>query len=151
MGTALRDVHVTDLAKRVFQETLYRADWRADRLDEVMLGNVVMPADAANPARVAALWAGVPRHVPGLSLQRNCASGMEAIAEAVLRIRGGQGEAILAGGAESMSNIPLLLPGEAMEPVSQLARARRLEKSQRRRPATAQALQAHRRTRAGSD
>jgi len=124
MGTALRDVHVTDLAKRVFQEALYRANWRADRLDEVMLGNVVMPADAANPARVAALWAGVPRQVPGLSLQRNCASGMEAIAEAVLRIRGGQGEAILAGGAESMSNIPLLLPGEAMEPVSQLARAR---------------------------
>src|SRR5271168_4606351 len=76
MGTALRDVHVTDLAKRAFQETLYRANWRADRLDEVMLGNVVMPADAANPARVAALWTGIPPRVPGLSLQRNCASGM---------------------------------------------------------------------------
>ena len=70
MGTALRGVHVTDLAKRVFQETLYRANWRADRLDEVMLGNVVMPADAANPARVAALWAGVVAEAPMAAVGR---------------------------------------------------------------------------------
>jgi acetyl-CoA C-acetyltransferase/acetyl-CoA acyltransferase len=126
MGTALRDVHVTDLAKRVMQEALYRADYPADRLDEVVLGNVCMPADAANPARVAALWAGVPKQVPGLTVQRNCASGVEAIFEAALRIRAGECRAVLAGGAESMSNVPLLLPTEAMEPVSRLARARNL-------------------------
>ena len=123
MGTSLKNVHVTDLAKRAMQEALYRANWPADRLDEVVLGNVVMPADAANPARVAALWCGVPKSVPGLSVQRNCASGMEAIAEAALRIRAGQGQVMLAGGAESMSNIPLLLPEESMEPMAKLSRA----------------------------
>src|SRR5262245_66286598 len=48
MGGALRDMHVADLAKTVIQETLYRANWPADRIDEVIVGNVVMPADAAN-------------------------------------------------------------------------------------------------------
>src|SRR5438034_11540769 len=76
-GTALRRVHLTDLAKAAFQEALYRANLPADQLDEVILGNVVMPADAVNPARVAALYAGIPRSVPALTVQRNCASGME--------------------------------------------------------------------------
>src|SRR5207302_10915042 len=108
------------------QEALYRADLPADRLDEVVLGNVCMPADAANVARVSALWAGVPQRVPGVPVQRNCASGMEAISEAALRIRGGMGRLMRAGGAESMSNIPLLLPDETMEPMSRMARARGL-------------------------
>src|SRR6185295_6004762 len=121
---ALRELHADDLAKCAIQETLYRANWPADRIDEVIIGNVVMPVDAANLARVSALWAGVPREVPGLTVQRNCASGMEAISEASLRIRGGQCRAIVAGGAESMSTIPLLFPERAMEPMSRLARAR---------------------------
>ncbi len=126
MGGPLRDVPVADLARAVFQETLYRAPWSSDRLDEVVLGNVVMPADAANPARVAALEAGVPSRVPALTVQRNCASGMEAIADAAARIRAGQARAVLAGGAESMSTIPLLLPPQAVQPLSQLRRARTL-------------------------
>ncbi|MGB7159493.1 MAG: thiolase family protein [Tepidisphaeraceae bacterium] len=124
MGGPLRDVHVSDLAKVALQETLYRARWPSERLDEVMLGNVVMPADATNLARVSALWAGVPSRVPAMTVQRNCASGMEAIAEAAARIRSGQGRAILAGGAESMSTIPLLLPTESLEPLSRVKRAR---------------------------
>ena len=63
-GGALKNVHVTDLAKRAMQETLYRADWPFDDVDEVILGNVVMPFDAGNPARVSALWAGIPQNVP---------------------------------------------------------------------------------------
>jgi len=123
-GTALKDLHAEDLAKIAMRETLYRAGFAADRLDEVILGNVVMPADAANVARVAALWAGVPRNVPGLTVQRNCASGMESINEAAMRIRGGMGRIIMAGGTESMSNVPLLFPHETLEPVGQLARAK---------------------------
>ena len=126
MAGPLKDVHVTDLAKRSFEETLYRSHWPADRLDEVILGNVVMPEDAANPARVAAEWAGMPHRVPAMTVQRNCASGLEAIAEAALRIRSGQGSAILAGGAESMSKIPLLFPAAASEPMARLARAKSL-------------------------
>ena len=93
MGGPLRNVHVSDLAKTVFLETLYRAHWPGERLDEVMLGNVVMPADATNPARVSALWAASRRTVPALTVQRNCASGMEAIAEAAARIRARPGPA----------------------------------------------------------
>src|SRR5687767_7500879 len=124
MGGPLKDVHVSDLAKVAFQETLYRAGWPAERLDEMLLGNVVMPVDATNLARVSALWAGVPNRVPAMTVQRNCASGMEAIADAAARIRAGQGRTILAGGAESMSTIPLLLPNETLEPLSRLQRAR---------------------------
>src|SRR5204862_6041085 len=80
--------------------------------------------DATNPARVSALWAGVPARVPAMTVQRNCASGMESIADAAARIRAGQGQAILAGGAESMSTIPLLFPQETTEPLSKLRRAR---------------------------
>jgi acetyl-CoA acetyltransferase family protein len=123
-GTALREVHVAELAQRAMQEALYRANWPAEKLDEVILGNVIMPADATNLARVAALYTGAPHRVPGLTMQRNCASGMEAVAEAASRIRHGSGQAILAGGAESMSTLPLLLPSETMEPMSRLSKAR---------------------------
>jgi len=124
-GTAFRDVHVTDLVRSTFQELLYRTEVRADQLDEVILGNVCMPADAANPARVSALWAGVPDRVPAVTVQRNCASGVEAVAEASGRVRDGA-RLVLAGGAESMSTIPLLFPAETLAPMSRLARARSL-------------------------
>src|SRR4029079_8501442 len=115
-GGALKHAHVTDLAKRAMQEPLYRPGCPFDSLDEVILGNVIMPADAGNPARVAALWAGIPQQVPALTVQRNCASGMEAIAQAAQKIRTARGRAILAGGAESMSGIPLMYPDSAVEP-----------------------------------
>jgi acetyl-CoA acetyltransferase family protein len=123
-GGAFKDVHVSDLARRVIQEALYRSDFPFERLDEVILGNVVMPADATNLARVAALWAGVPENVPALTVQRNCASGMESIAQAGDLLRAGRGHAVLAGGAESMSGLPLLLPDETREPMSRMYRAR---------------------------
>ncbi len=126
MGGPLRNMHAADLARVAFQETLYRAPWPGDRLDEILLGNVVMPPDAANLARVAALWAGLPARVPAMTVQRNCASGMEAIAEAAARIRAGRCRAVLAGGTESMSGIPLLFPAEAGAPFSRLRRARGL-------------------------
>jgi acetyl-CoA C-acetyltransferase/acetyl-CoA acyltransferase len=124
MGGAFNNVHAADLARVVIQETLYRAHWPANRLDEVILGNVVMPADAANLARVSALWAGVPHSVPALTVQRNCASGMEAVADAANRVRHRDARMILAGGAESMSTIPLLFPQQASEPMMAMARAR---------------------------
>ena len=125
-GGVLRKVHVTDLAKAAMQETLYRGDWPFDRLDEVILGNVIMPTDAVNPARVSALWTGIPHAVPAMTVQRNCASGMEAIAAGAERIRGGgrRGRAILACGAESMSTVPLLFPDETLVPMERIYRAR---------------------------
>jgi acetyl-CoA acetyltransferase family protein len=126
-GTAFRKVHVTELARTAFQQLLYRTGVSADRLDEVILGNVVLPVDATNPARVSALWAGVPHHVPALTVQRNCASGLEAVADAAAKVnRSRHGNFILAGGAESMSTIPLLFPNETLEPMGAMLRARTL-------------------------
>jgi acetyl-CoA C-acetyltransferase/acetyl-CoA acyltransferase len=124
MGTALRGVPAVELARRAMQETLSRAARKGAAVDEVILGNVVMPADAANPARVAAIWAGVPENVPALTVQRNCASGLEAIADAAQHIRDDQAATILAGGTESMSGVPLLFPTEMIAPMTRLARAR---------------------------
>ncbi len=124
MGTALREMHVTELARSAMQETLYRVGCRADQIDEVIMGNVVLPADAANPARVAAMRAGVPASVPALTVQRNCASGMEAVGQGAAQIRGGRSKLILAAGAESMSNIPLLFPQEAMTPFGAMLKAK---------------------------
>ena len=125
-GTNLRQVHVTDLARSAMQETLYRTEVSASRLDEVLLGNVVMPFDAANPARVAALWAGIPHAVPAMTVQRNCASGMEAVAQAAASVTAGEARTVLAGGAESMSGAPLLFPQSAIGPFTRLAKARNL-------------------------
>ena len=132
-GANFRSLHVTELARVVMQQVLYRAGLGADRLDEVILGNVCMPADATNPARVAALWAGIPDAVPAITVQRNCASGMEAVADAAGRIARRAGaigadapHLILAGGAESMSMVPLLFPMHTLGPMSKLARARSL-------------------------
>ncbi len=133
-GANFKSMHVTELARIVMQEALYRTGLRADQLDEVILGNVCMPADATNPARVAALWAGVPDEVPAFTVQRNCASGMEAVAEAAQRVRAAKAEGatngsspiILAGGAESMSTIPLLFPMSTLGPMAKMARAKTL-------------------------
>ena len=76
-------------------------------IDEVIIGNVAQPADSANIARVIALKAGLPQHIPAFTVHRNCASGMEAFTTASCKIRGGESKVIAVGGVESMSNIPL--------------------------------------------
>lgn len=124
-GSALQNVPMPELARIVLQETLYRFQWPADKVDEVILGNVCMPADAANPARVAAIQAGLPQSVPALTVQRNCASGLEAVAQAASRVKGGA-KVLLAAGAESMSTVPLLFPNETLAPITRLARAKSL-------------------------
>jgi acetyl-CoA C-acetyltransferase/acetyl-CoA acyltransferase len=111
-GTVLSRVPAYELARAAMAEVLARTDTDPARLDEVILGNCAQPAEAANVARVSALRAGVPTSVPAFTVHRNCASGMEAIAGAAYRIRSGDAHLVLAGGAESMSQIPLLYSPE---------------------------------------
>jgi acetyl-CoA C-acetyltransferase/acetyl-CoA acyltransferase len=77
-------------------------------LDEVIIGNVGQPAHSANIARIVALKSGIPHNIPAMTVHRNCASGMESITTAAERLLSGRAKFILAGGTESMSNIPLL-------------------------------------------
>ncbi len=113
LGTSLATVGAADLARAALLGTIVRTGLDPGRIDEVILGCVAQPADAPNLARVAALRAGVPQHVPALTVQRNCASGIEAITQAWLRIQSGEGSLYLVGGVESMSSIPLLFPRSA--------------------------------------
>src|SRR5712691_9179987 len=81
-GTAFRHTPAYELGRVVVAELLSRQDVDPGRLDEVIPGNCAQPAEAANVARVTALRAGVPAQVPGFTVHRNCASGMESVADA---------------------------------------------------------------------
>jgi len=114
-NTELKDVPVQDLGRIVTVEVLARASFDPGELDEVIFGNIAQPPDAVNVARVAALRAGVPPSVPAFTVNRLCGSGLESIVEAAHRIAAGEADAIVAGGIESMSNIPLLYSHESQE------------------------------------
>ncbi len=103
-GSALAGTSAAELGRLAIAELLARTAFDPARLDEVVLGNCGTPADAANLARVAALEAGVPAAVPAFTVHRNCASGIESIAEAAARVAHGRATAVVAGGSESMSN-----------------------------------------------
>jgi len=103
-GTAFKDVPAVDLGAAAVREIVVRTGLDRERIDEVIVGNAGMPAEAANIARVIALRAGIPERVPAYSVQRNCASGMQAAANAYTQILAGISEVVLVGGVESMSN-----------------------------------------------
>jgi acetyl-CoA acetyltransferase family protein len=112
-GGEFRSVPAKELARRVVQELLDSCGVAPAEVDEIILGNAGTPADAPNIARVAGLMAGLPESVPGYTVHRNCASGLESIIQAADRIASGSADLIIAGGVENMSRIPMQLPPEA--------------------------------------
>lgn len=106
-GGAFKDLMAYELAAKAMKELLLRTELPSDVVDEVIVGNVIQSVSSANMARIASIFAGVPEHVPAMTVNRNCASGMEAISTAYEKIRHGQAKVILAAGAESMSQIPI--------------------------------------------
>ncbi len=125
-GAAFKDVPAAELGRVAVQELLARTGFDPARLDEVVLGNCGTPADAANIGRVSALEAGVPKSVPAFTVHRNCASGIESIAQAAYKIGAGAAHAIIAGGTESMSNYPLMFGHDLAEAFAASARGRSL-------------------------
>ncbi len=123
-GTALRRTPSYELGRIAAAEVIARADLDPARIDEVVFGHCAMPAEAANSARVVALRAGVPERVPAVTVHRNCASGMEAVANACHRIGSGDARLVLAGGMESMSLIPLQFPFSYSDYLEGLMRAK---------------------------
>jgi len=120
----LASVSAPDLGRIATTALLERAGLRPDQVDQVVFGNVAMPPDAANIARVIALLSGIPRDRIAHSVQRNCASGMEALTTAAQLIQLGEARTIVAGGVESMSRIPLLYNQEATELYLRLGKAK---------------------------
>lgn len=103
-GTVLKDIPADGLGAFVIRELVAKTGVDPEQVDEVIVGNAGMPAESANIARVAALRAGIPERTPAYSVQRNCASGMQAITSAAAQIATGQARIILTAGVESMSN-----------------------------------------------
>lgn len=115
-----------ELGKLATQALMQRAGIKPKQVDQVVFGNVALPPEAANIARVIALMAGIPEDRIAHTVQRNCASGMEAITTAARLIQLGEAKTIIAGGTESMSQIPLLFNPEATDLFLGLAKAKNL-------------------------
>ncbi|MEZ6061535.1 MAG: thiolase family protein [Planctomycetaceae bacterium] len=118
------DVSAVDLGVAATKEVLNRIDVTPDDVDELVFGNVSMPADSANIARVIALKAGMPHDRVAHTVNRNCASGMESILSGWQILREGRAHTIIAGGTESMSNIPMLVRPETARLLIQAGRAK---------------------------
>ena len=114
------------LGAAICRETLARTGIDPAQLDEVIVGCVGQPHDQANVARVIAIRAGVPQHVPPRTVARNCASGQEAGTSAATAIEAGRGELYLCAGVEVMSRYPLTYGPEMTQLFADLAKARTL-------------------------
>jgi acetyl-CoA C-acetyltransferase len=108
---ALASFSATELGARVVAEAAHRAGLEPGIVDEVIMGNVVQAGLGQNPARQAALRGGMHPRVAAMTINKVCGSGLKAVALAAQNIMLGEGEIIIAGGMESMSNCPYLLPG----------------------------------------
>jgi acetyl-CoA C-acetyltransferase len=106
----LSSFSATDLGGKVVAETIRRAGVEAQQIDEAILGNVVQAGLGQNPARQAALKGGCDPRVAALTINKVCGSGLKAVALAAQAVQLGESEVVVAGGMESMSNCPYLLP-----------------------------------------
>ncbi len=105
-GGMLKSLSAVELGAHVVKEALMRVPLKPDEIDEVIMGNVAQPIDAANVTRVIALTAGLPTTVPAFTVHRNCASGMQALSSAAERILTANLNCCIAGGVETMTHIP---------------------------------------------
>ena len=126
MGSDLAPLAADELGRIAVNALLTRTGLNPALIDEVIFGCVAQPADAANVARVIALRANIPEQVPAVTVHRNCASGFEAVTQACERFAAGRGEIFVVGGAESMSQAPLLFSYDAARKFARLGRAKTL-------------------------
>lgn len=123
-NTIQKDIKASDLARYVIREVMERTGIDAKRIDHVVIGCGGPPADAPNIARTSALKAGIPESVPAYTVQRNCAAGMQALTEACMMIQMGYAKVAIAGGVESMSNIPLFFKKSFQNKMTDLSRVK---------------------------
>jgi acetyl-CoA C-acetyltransferase len=108
---ALSSLSATELGAKVVAEATRRAGIAPEAVDEVIMGNVVQAGLGQNPARQAALGGGLHVRVAAMTINKVCGSGLKAVALAAQGVTLGESEVVVAGGMESMSNCPYLLPG----------------------------------------
>lgn len=108
-GGALRDIPVQKLGAHVIKEVIRRTGIEPDAIDEVIMGNVVSAGLGQNPARQAAIYAGIPTKAGAVTVNKVCGSGMKAVMIASSEIKAGDVDVVIAGGMESMDTCPYLL------------------------------------------
>ncbi|MDO4918093.1 acetyl-CoA C-acetyltransferase [Kocuria sp.] len=108
---ALASLSAVDLGAHAIKHALRRAGVAPEDVDHVYMGNVVQAGNGQNPAKQAAVAAGLPMNVPAMSLNKVCLSGLVAVTEAARMIRAGEADVVVAGGMESMTNAPHLALG----------------------------------------
>ena len=107
----LSSVRPDDLLASVFTSVIADADLDSSHIDEVFAGCANQAGeDNRNIARMSTLLAGIPQHVPAVTVNRLCASGLEAVVQAYRSAKCGEGRLFLAGGVESMSRAPFVMP-----------------------------------------
>src|SRR3954466_15766287 len=109
-GGVFRDVTAAELAAPVVRAVLERTGIPPAAVDDVLLGQCYSNGEAPAIGRVAALDAGLPVEVPGLQIDRRCGSGLQAIITAAMQVQTGASDLVLAGGAESMSQVEFYSP-----------------------------------------
>jgi acetyl-CoA C-acetyltransferase len=110
-GGMFKDVSAIELGTVAVREALRRSGVRPDHVDEVILGCVLQAGLGMNPARQAAIKAGLPDSVPATTVNKVCGSGLQSVMMAAQAIKAGDADIVMAGGTENMSGAPYLLPG----------------------------------------
>ena len=109
-GGSLASVPAVELGAEVIREALSRGGVDAGMVEEVIMGNVLQAGLGQNPARQAAVKAGIPVEIPAWTVNKVCGSGLKAVAEAALAIRAGEARCVVAGGMENMSLASYVMP-----------------------------------------
>ncbi|HET9134655.1 MAG TPA: acetyl-CoA C-acyltransferase, partial [Gemmatimonadales bacterium] len=125
-GTVFRDATAAELARHCTRELLYRTELPGDQVDEVIYGQVVPSPLIPNVAREVSLLPQFPRTIPAYTLNRACASGAQAIANAADQIVMGNAEVILAGGVEVLSDVPIMHTRKFAQVLQTASKARSL-------------------------
>ncbi len=108
-GGTLKNINAGNLASTTIKEAIDRANISAEQVEEVIMGEVRQTSESSNVARVAALRAGIPETAAAYTVNRLCASGMQAIANGIQQIGYGFADIVVAGGTENMSRGPIYL------------------------------------------
>lgn len=108
-GGGLAEVSAAKLGEISIRAALQRGDLQPDQVDEVIMGNVLQAGQGMNPARQAAIFAGLPVNIPAMTINKVCGSGLKSVILAAQAVRLGDAAIIVAGGMESMSRAPYLL------------------------------------------
>ena len=111
-GRSLKSIPATDLGAIAIRGLIDKYKLPIEEINYIIMGNVIAAGNGQNPARLAALKAGIPPNIGGFTVNQVCASGLSAVTIAAEKIKAGRADLVIAGGMESMSRAPILLPPE---------------------------------------